>query len=51
MNHAGVTASGLASSEAGLFFVFGEYSDVDEIGILNSIELLILEMYLDGWKC
>jgi hypothetical protein len=31
--------NGLASSEAGLFFVFGEYSYVDEIGFQNNFEV------------
>ena len=38
MNHAGMTANGLASSEAGLFFVSGEYSYVEEFGFQNNFK-------------
>jgi hypothetical protein len=33
-----MSANGLVSSEAGLFFVFGEYSYVDEIGFQNNFQ-------------
>jgi hypothetical protein len=42
-----MSANGLVSSEAGLFFVFGEYSNADEVGALNSF-LFIGTLYSSG---